>query len=209
MADRQSQTAGARSNTGMDTSQVETVGNAVTQPSADRFGESYANPDLLNPAWSKFYQADPFQSQPANLINEEISTVAPLAAIKQPGEPITQVQNVESDLLLLRMELPFLPIVKYPRTVKTLFLGANIAGDIAIPGGAALVKFRGPLDYYVSFGGRAVVPTAASVLENPDNDSIFRPEGEWYYIGGINQISVVGPNAGTIVQATFIMRPSP
>ena len=185
---------------------VTTVGNAATAPDTGQFDKSYANPDLLAPDWSQFYNADPFNSQPPNMIGQDISKVDPLAGISTPNGPILEVQNIESDLLNLRAELPFLPVVKFPRNVFSVFLAANVAGDINVPTGAALVKFTGPGDWYVSSAGRAQVPSATM---DPEQAAIYKPDSEWFYCGGIKQFSVVGPNAGTIVTARFIMRPSP
>lgn len=207
MADLQTGTANQKPNKGMNTSDVETVGDKVTQPKMDQFGRSYADPVILQPDWSQHYNADPFQSQPPNMIDQDISTVDPLAGIKSPGEPVIPVQNVESDLIFLRAELPFIPIMKFPRTIKTAYMAAaNTPTDIIVPEGAALVKFRGPGDWYVSMGGRAIVPGAGGDV---DNASIYKPDAEWFYCGGIRQISVVATAAAGIVQAIFIMRPSP
>lgn len=173
----------------------------------DNFRDSYADPALLASNFDAHSRALPFSSQPANVQNVDLSTVNPLAGIQQPGSPIVQVQNVESDLAGLRAMLPFLPIMLTPRIIKTAFMAAaNSPVDLEVPTSAALVKFRGPLDYYVSFGGRAVVPIAGGDI---DNASIYKPEGEWFYIGGVKSIGVVGPNANTLVQCVFIARPSP
>jgi len=173
----------------------------------DPFKASYADPNLLEPDWSAMYQAQPFDSQPANLIGDDISTVDPLAGIQTPGFAPVQVQNIEADLLMVRAEMPFLPILRWPTVTKTVFMAvANTAADILIPSGAVLVKLSGPSDWYASFQGQAQVPSATV---NGDAGSLYKPDDAWYYCGGKAALSVVAPAVNGIVTARFIMRPSP
>jgi hypothetical protein len=54
---------------------------------------------------------------------------------------------------------------------------------------------RGNNDYYVSFNGGAGIPAVGGA----DTQSVFRPEGYVWFVGGKRQISVIAPNTGTIV----------
>lgn len=179
----------------------------------DNFRASYADPELIEiPNFNSLHSSLPFDSQPANIQDMDISLVPPLAGIVQPGSGVQQVQNVETDLAILRAELPWLPILKFPQAIGTVFLAtANLAQDLIIPTGAVVVRFFSGFDYYVSLGGRAVVPTAALFPVNGDafsGASIYKPDN-WFYCGGVKSCSLVAPAANAIVTAVFINRPSP
>ncbi len=96
--------------------------------------------------------------------------------------------------------MPWLPIQLLPQAVRTAFMPlANVAVDIAVPTGAAIVVFSGPGDFYVSLGGRAQVPAAGMDIEAA---GIYKPQG-FFYVGGAKQISVVSPGVNGIVQCSF------
>lgn len=173
----------------------------------DPMNASYADPNMLEPGWSAMFTAQPFDSQPANLIGEDISTVDPLAGIQTPGFAPVQVQNIEADLMIVRAEMPFLPIMRWPTATRTAFMAAaNSPADILIPSGAVLVKLSGPGDWYASFQGLAQVPSATI---SGEAGALYKPDDAWYYCGGKAALSVVSSTVNGIVTARFIMRPSP
>ncbi len=168
---------------------------------------SYADPNMLEPAWGNMFDAMPFDSQPPNLINQDISTVDPLAGIQTPGFAPVQVQNIEADLMMVRAEMPFLPVMRWPTATRTAFMAvANTPADIQIPSGAVLVKLSGPGDWYASFQGLAQVPSATV---SGEAGALYKPDDAWYYCGGKAALSVVSSAVNGIVTAKFIMRPSP
>jgi hypothetical protein len=165
----------------------------------DRFED--VEPDIqAGPDYSSLYRALPFDSAPTTLIGVDASTVDPLAGIASPAQPIIPTQDVFNDLDTLRLKMPWLPIVLFPPLIRSAFMAvANTPTDINVPTGAAIVQFYGPGDFYVSLGGRAVVPSAATEV---DASTLYKPTGA-FYIGATKQISVVSPNANGIVQAAF------
>lgn len=162
----------------------------------DPFVMSYANPDLLTVGAQPVSPLDPFTAR-RNVNIEEVDSVDPLAGIApMPGGPVIPVQNIESDLAWLRGELPFIPVMKFPTTVVSIFLPlAGTAADLIVPDGTVLGLFRGNLEYYVNAQGRAAVPSATSGEGN-----LYKPEHAWFYIGGHKQFSVVGTANNTFVQ---------
>lgn len=162
--------------------------------------------DLLNIPFMPL-SVGPFNSLQPTYIGEDLSTVPPLAGIKQPGSPIQPVQNIEADLMALRAEMPFLPILKPPQAARTALLQvANLAVNLEVPTSAVLCMFRGNGDYYVSFAGAAVRPIAGAV--DAETATLYKPEGVFMYCGGTTQISVVSPSVNIIVQAWYWQRPN-
>lgn len=158
-------------------------------------------PDIeAGPDFGAHYLALPFDSSPANVMDRDISTVDPLAGIQSPGQPVIPTQDVWNDLDTLRLKMPWVPIELFPALIRTAFMAvANKPVDINVPTGAAIVRFYGPGDFFVSIGGRAVVPIAGVDIETA---TLYKPQG-YFYIGGANQISVVSAAANAIVQAGF------
>lgn len=159
------------------------------------------DPDIeAGPDFGAHYRALPFDSSPANVMDKDISTVDPLAGIQSPGQPVIPTQDVWNDLDTLRLKMPWVPIELFPSLIRTAFMAvANTPVDINVPTGAAIVRFYGPGDFFVSIGGRAVVPIAGGDVESA---SLYKPNG-YFYIGGAKQISVVSAAANAIVQAGF------
>lgn len=152
------------------------------------------------PNFTAHYSALPFDSSPANLIDRDISTVDPLAGIQSPAQPMIPTQDVWNDLAALYAKMPNVEIQLFPQAIRTAFLlTANVAIDLTIPTGAAIVKFFGPGDFYVSIGGRAVVPILGGDVETA---SLYKPTG-LFYCGGAKQVSVVSATANSVVQAAF------
>ena len=150
--------------------------------------------------FSQHYDALPYDSSPAHLQDMDISRVDPLAGISSPGQPIIPTQDIWNNLDTLRLKMPNLPITIIPHSIRTAFMAlANTPTDIAVPTSAVIAVFSGPGDFYVSIGGRAVVPSATMDVEAA---SMYNPLG-FYYIGGVKQISVVSPNVNGIVQVKF------
>jgi len=127
-----------------------------------------------------------------------VDQVDPLTAI-QPFPNIAPMQpnNPSDDMLSIREQFPFLPILPFPRIVRTYFLAtANTAQDIDLSQ-FVIVAFRGNGDYYLCMDGAAVVPTAGI----PATSSIYKPEGNFFYAGNMQSCSIVAPNANCIVTA--------
>lgn len=131
----------------------------------------------------------------------QVDTVDPLAALRSPVDKhIMPVQNAETDLAFLRQMYPFVPIMPFPNFCRAVALAANTNTDVQC-GNHSLVKFKGNGDYYVSMQGRASVP----IIGDPSsgNQSIYKPEDEWFYIGGVSQISLIAPGADIVVNVMF------
>jgi hypothetical protein len=175
--------------------------NIGSKTAPDMGPDFIAGPDIPSgPDFSSLYHALPFDTSPANVIDHDISTVDPLAGISSPGQPVIPTQDVWNDLDTLRLKMPWLPIQLFPPLIRTAFMAAaNTAQDIDVPTGAAIVQFYGPGDFFVSIGGRAVVPIVAGDRESA---SLYKPSGA-FYIGGAKQISVVSAAVNAIVQAAF------
>lgn len=124
-----------------------------------------------------------------------------------PGNPVYPSQNIESSLLRLRAEMPFLPIMAIPTFVRSLFfpvgqtagVPGGVAQDVNIPKGVALLRFAGNSDYWVNFQGRAQVPNAALNFDD-QFEGLYKPEWGWIYAGSADQISIVASNDQSFVQ---------
>lgn len=150
--------------------------------------------------FSSHYDALPYDASPAHLQGQDISRVDPLAGINSPGQPVIPTQDIWNDLNTLRLKMPWLPITMFPHSIRSAFMAlANTPTDIHVPTSAAIAQFYGTGDFYVSLGGRAVIPTAATDVEA---STLYKPQG-FFYIGNAKQISVVSPNANGIVQIAF------
>jgi hypothetical protein len=169
----------------------------------DRGADYLGNPDELAMLQTPLSPMVPFNGKAPNLMETEISTVPDLAGVAPMGN-VLPVQNIQNDLRQLRAEMPFLPIIKRPSRVVSLFLVQNVAQDIEVKSSDALFRFNATTypEFWVCFDGRAVVPT----LANPNTGSIVNPLGVWYYAGMVNQISIVTPSATDRVSIEFIGR---
>lgn len=158
-------------------------------------------PDIQDgPDFGQHYDALPFDSSPANLQDRDISKVDPLAGINSPGQPVIPTQDVWNDLDTLRLKMPWLQIYLPPNSIRTAFMAAaNTPTDLQVPTSAAIVMFVGAGDFFVSLGGRAIIPTAATDVEA---STMYKPQLT-YYCGGLKQISVVSANVNAVVQALF------
>lgn len=174
----------------------------LNMPGRDRAPDFMSAPDELTMRQTPMAPLVAFNGKAPNLMETDISEVPPLAAVAPNGNVIP-VQNIEADLRQLRSEMPFLHIVSRPQAVTTLFFAAgNAPQNVDVPGNVSLVRFRGNLDYYVNFDGTASVPTVGV----PATGTLYRPEGQWYYCGGLNQVSIVAAAVNTIVTLEFIGR---
>jgi hypothetical protein len=133
-------------------------------------------------------------------VNEESALTAPDRSTNlTPQGPV-------NNLMSLRAQFPFLPILPLPTAYESVHLAANTAEDIAIPSGASLMLLRGNADYYVATNGNAEVPSATNTAGNAGSNrakSFYAPQGILLYVSGVNSISVISPDADTIVTACF------
>lgn len=166
----------------------------------DRGPDYIGSPDLMSMQQTPMAPLVPFNGRAPSLIETDITTVPPLAGVA-PGGNVLPVQNIEADLRQLRAEMPFLPIISRPQWSRSLFLAANVAQNVDVPTNVSLVRFASSGEFYVNFDGTASVPTA-----NVFDGVIYKPEGVWYYCGGLSQVSIVSPNVNTIVTLEFIGR---
>lgn len=159
-------------------------------PVEDDGPDFIATPQIL-PGWGTIPARFEYGQRPI----EQMDSPPALAGIAPDGlGHILPVQNAESNLAFLRSEFPFVAIMPFPRRIKTIvFEAGNINQAVNIDlGSAQLIRFRGNADYYVSPNGTAVLPTVAN--NGPGNDmntSLYKPESEWLYCGGLKQLSVV------------------
>jgi hypothetical protein len=128
--------------------------------------------------------------------------VAPFPGVELPA------QNAMSDLLFLRSEFPFLPIMPFPHRTISRVMTANVPQEIPVPDGCMMGLIQGTADYYVSRHGAASVPATtntAGSMQTQDNaeEALFRPEFAFFYLNGVSAFSVVAPTTGTIVQMAF------
>lgn len=160
---------------------------------------SFLNPALFPFAPQELLNRDPYFNTDPERAMKEISTVPELAGIRpMPGGVEFTAQNIDTDLMGLRAQMPFLPIAQWPKSIRGVFLPtAGVPGVIEIPSGAVLGRFTGTADYFVSMEGQAQIPTATTPS---DIGSIFRPEWAWWYIGGVTQPSIVSSVANAYVQ---------
>lgn len=170
------------------------------EPTIDPFRFSYADPILYAGfGLAPVAPATPFNGQPKGLIDQDITQVDPQAGVAPLGQVIP-VQNIDSDLVALRREMPWLPILKRPLVSTLFFAAANVRQDFAIPPGVGLIRFKGNGGYWVGFDAGATVPSAAQA----DTFSAYRPEEEWYYARNLKQVSVVADAINVSVSIRMI-----
>ncbi len=128
------------------------------------------------------------------LISREFDTVDPAAALGMRSS------TPNRELMMLRAQFPFVPIMPPPNFVITKLLAANVAQNIDTPDMASIVRLFGDGDFFASFGGNAIVPAAANVGWN---DGIARPENIFFYIKDKPQISVISATVNRVVTAAF------
>lgn len=148
----------------------------------------------------------------------DVSTVDELAAVKQIGMPELTPQGPITDLAWLRARFPFIQIMPLFTQFTSVFLPtANLADELIFPNGTTLVRFFGNNDYFLSISARAIIPTAAlsptaASGGNTENREkvVYRPEGVFWYVGGLKAVSCVAPNNNTYVSAAcFITNQRP
>ncbi len=162
---------------------------------------SFLDPDLMPFAHLDMINRETFNGTDA--IIKEISTVPEMAGFQpMPGGPEMSSQNILTDLMGIREEMPFIPIAQWPKSIRTIFLPiAGTAVDLDFPSGVVLAKFSSTADFYVSSEGRAELPGATSSV---DQAGVLNPTFTWFYVGGLHQFSVVSPIAGAVVQMVGI-----
>jgi hypothetical protein len=121
-------------------------------------------------------------------------------------------QGPLNDLMSLRRDFPFLPIMPFPALARSMFLtNAGQAVDFRLPNGAALAYFKGNNPWFMSIHGAATVPSATNA-QSPtnyatdtgnENSSFMSPEGVWWYVRGVQTVSMVSAVAGAIVTGLF------
>jgi hypothetical protein len=106
--------------------------------------------------------------------------------------------NPTSDLMALRSQFPFLPVMPFPTVVKTVVLAANVAQDLVLADGTTVAMFFGSADFFLSREGNAVIPSSVNVAKA---FSIFKPDRFLWYTRGMQNVSVISATAGCTVQA--------
>ena len=142
---------------------------------------------------------------------QPIGEVEETAAIAAPDNSmLITPQGPKNDLMSLRAQYPFLPIMPMPAKVVPLVLTtANLAYNMRIPSGAVLMYMRGNSDYFVSLQGNAEIPSTANTAGvgntgvGIDCQSFYAPQGWLFYVNQLKELSFNSPNAGTIVTCSF------
>jgi hypothetical protein len=126
--------------------------------------------------------------------------VSPLDALDMSGEHERRIVplNPIRDLMALRAQFPFLPVMPFPRSLVTAVLAANTPQDLQLADGTTVVRFFSDGDFYLSVGGAAVVPTSTNVQTA---FSLYMPTGVLWYARGLRTVSVVSATADRVVQA--------
>jgi hypothetical protein len=115
------------------------------------------------------------------------------------GDTEYLAQGPQTMLAALRLQFPNLEVIPFPSRVKSVLLAtAGLAQDITLPDGTVAIIMRGNNDYYVSNNGNAEIPFAV-VNEGVYSQSVFKPEGYVLYVGNMRALSLIAPNANTIV----------
>lgn len=136
-----------------------------------------------------------------------LSTVDPDTAILPggTGERSLAPQTPHHGLMRLRFQFPHLPIIPFPNSTKSIALvGGAAPVDVTIPDTAQLAMFRGDGAYYVSINGAASIP--ANTLNDDSAQactSAYKPEGFLFYLGNVNQISLIAPSDGVVTILFF------
>lgn len=108
------------------------------------------------------------------------------------------------ELMALRAQLPFVSIMPLPNMVLSAKLLAGVAVDIDIPQGTKIIAVRGNGDYFVNRRGMAVIPTNTGNLNDQSNSgNIFKPDGQFYYVEEIRQLSAVSVADSFLTVACF------
>jgi hypothetical protein len=104
------------------------------------------------------------------------------------------------NLMALRAQLPFLPIMPFTNQNTAVLLAAGETVEITIPQSAKLCRFLGNCEYFVSRG------TARAPTTNVPSDQcgIMNPEDVWYYIEELQTISIHTPVGGRVSVEFFI-----
>ena len=125
---------------------------------------------------------------------------SPYEALDLSGEHERRVTplNPITDLMQLRAQFPFLPVLPFPRSLVTAVLTANVAQDIQLADGTTVVQFFADGDFYLSVAGNAVVPTSSNVS---NAFSLYKPVGVLWYARGMRGVSVASATTGRVVQA--------
>lgn len=112
-------------------------------------------------------------------------------------------QGPENVLYEIRKQFPYLPIIGFPPSVRSVNLAAGVAKEVTIPDKMAIVRFRGDGNYWVCMEGNAEVPQAGSTnVIDEQSKSIFKPEDYFYFIAGKVSLSMIS-TAGCNVSAAF------
>lgn len=128
-----------------------------------------------------------------------------------PSELIDNSQNnavenfsqrmVNTKLMALRAQMPFVPILPFPDSVLTFIMVANVAQDINLPDGTKMAAFSGNGEYYISKKGNAQIPDGTA--NTNQSGSMMNPEQSFYYVEEIRQLSVVAPFACKVTVQCF------
>ena len=93
-------------------------------------------------------------------------------------------------LMALRTQNPFAVIMPFPNETRNLVLVGGVAQDINLPEATKMISFSGSGEYYVTRMGKASIPNGV----DQDTGCVMNPEGMFYYVEEIRQLSVIAPD---------------
>lgn len=123
--------------------------------------------------------------------NLELGDIPEETSLGDPntGEAFTP-QGPHNNLRRFRADFPYVPIIPWPREIRTIVLAQNAARDIEVPDTVTAVFLRSSGNYYASNHGNAEIPIDGT------SKSAYKPDGIMFYTGGIRTISLISPDVG-------------
>lgn len=122
----------------------------------------------------------------------------------------TTSHDVKDDTADIRCNLPFVPVLPFPRAATIVKPVINVAIDIAIPDNSVLMKVSGLAPFFLSQNGQASGQDAAtsSANGNPPGscDVLIPAASDWILVSGKRMVSVMSPTAANSIGASFITR---
>jgi hypothetical protein len=128
--------------------------------------------------------------EPSNLISEE--STGNLMALNVDSSR----RRVIEDLRMIQAQFPFLEITPFPTAIVSKVLDGSTAEDLALPDGTILVRFTSTNHFTASIRGRAGMSEADG---EGNSSSMLNPTYGWFYVRGLNSISVFSTVADTQV----------
>lgn len=111
-------------------------------------------------------------------------------------------RNFNPALAALRAQNPFIPFLPFPNTVLSVKLVANQVTNVAIPDQVKLLRIQGEYnkDYWVNRNAAAKIPTNTSVdvFANDSTGSMLSPNGIWFYVEEVKDLSFIA-GADTLI----------